>query len=675
MPPNVADIVINAALLNPRFESYKLSLHGPFKEPHTTLLPQPCAHVKCPSSPHDSFRKLQARASFNHLFYTPEAPPSRAFYINANYQVVEMCFDPASKGVLFNALWELPSPSSTASECEYPSVLCIGNFLLASNGAGYIGLQPQHTLDTTPISLALPGEHSYILLDAHISGASLFFLAYRMEERKVNASPAPTHTALAAAVGDHKAKKLKTVPQLAFCLSLFAVNLDRLRDGDVPAGDVPQPVRTVTSVEGFSVPYFAKIEPDGLGFTVGAATLYQHVPRDGESSAPTPQPTAPAVPPSTPTTIPPKPHSRNYKWYQTGEDVTITVRLPAKVERTDIHVALTPESIKLRTLRPTEHTLFDVRALWESILPSECIWTLEEEDKSLLTLHLAKKHEGTRWLQLWEEDDGVNETLSAEELKAFASALDKYTEPAAQDNANDDGDDGVLELGAATAMDVDDPQWTQPLTMENAMTEPSEDVDFEGSPVTIARFPADPAAAAAAAATHIARSGGQEWLCNAFSFQHPSLHDPPIPAIVLRSDVDALLYTVTPQSSSSSSSSSQGLSLTTHTAAFPALGFVQASKRDRRFTAITRDAQLAFIVEPRRAFVYEQPGRALQAAQYVLDFGMFEAGDKKAAAAAAEGVGTGAGADGAGDVVGLQQIAERVVLVLRERAVTVLDWS
>ncbi|KAJ3167961.1 hypothetical protein HDU88_001908 [Geranomyces variabilis] len=651
MPPTAVDISVNSALLNPRFESYKLSLHGPFTEPETTPLPQPCAHAKVASSPHDSFRKLQARSSFNHLFYSPEASPNRAFYVNASYEAVEICYDPASKGIKFSSLWQLPLPSSSSSsEREYPSVQHLGSLVMASNGAGYVGLRVQEGGTVTP--LQLPAEHSYILLDAHMSStSSLLFLAYRMEEREVKTS-VPTHAALAAAVGDHKAKKLKIVPKLAFCLSLFAVDLDPMRDSNVRGGDAsPLPVRTIASVEGFSVPYFAKIEPDGLGFTVGAATLYQHVSRDSESAPEQPTATAPAPAPAP---APPKPHTRNYKWYQTGEDVTITVRLPAEVERTDMHVALTPTSIKLRTLRPTEHTLFDARTLWESILPSECIWTLEEEDKSLLTLHLAKKHEGTRWLQLWEQDDGVNETLSADELKAFASALDKYTEPTTQDN----DDDGVLELGAATAMDVD----PQPLTMQNAMTEPSEDVDFEGSPVIIARFSSDDVDA-----THVARSGGQEWLCNAFSFQTSS-DAPPTPAIVLRSDVDALLYTVSATSlSQKSPSSPQGLTLT-HTAAFPALGFVQASKRDRRFTAITRDARLAFIVEQRRAFVYEQPGRALQAAQYVLDFGT------SGAAGGAAG-GGGGGDAGAGDVVGLQQIAERVALVLRERGVTVLDWN
>ncbi|KAJ3161750.1 NudC domain-containing protein 1 [Geranomyces michiganensis] len=687
--PTAIDIALDAALLNPKFESYKLSLSGPFRDPVTHVsLPQPCALVNVPLlASHDSFRKLQARSSFNHLFYSPTTP-NCALYINVNYQVVEMSFDPVLRqGVTFKPLWQLATPvlSSTSSSSsssssalrEYPSVLRAGNYLLASDGAGYVGLLAQQSndepSDVAAATLQLPAEHALILLDAQVTsnGQELLFLAYHMEERSVKTSAA-SHAAIAA-VSDDKAKHTKIVPRLAFCLSLFAVNLN------YTLGNAPLPVRTVAAVEGFSVPYFAKIELGGSGFVVGAATLYA-VPRDQIELE-----TAPAAAPvasSPASSLSLKPHSRNYRWYQTGQDVTVTVRLPAPVERTDIHVAMTPTSIKLRTLRPTEHTLFSARALWESIIPSESIWTLEEEDKSLLTLHLAKRHEDTRWLQLWEVDDGVNETLSADELAAFARALDKYTSPEAVDGGGVD-DDSVVELGAATAMDVD----PQPRAMQNAMTEPSEEVDFEGSPVMIARFPA----AAGAQVTHVARSAGQEWLCNAFSFDASSSSRDgdtfATPAIVLRSDVDALLYTISATSSSSSlsSSSSSPTSATsaspstpdlsiTHTAVFPALGFVQASKRDRRFTAVTRDASLAFVVENRRAFVYEQPGRALQAAQYVLDFGMNEGGG---CGGGSENTGSPANGatTGAGDVVGLQQIAEKVVLVLRERGVSVLDWG
>lgn len=83
----------------------------------------------------------------------------------------------------------------------------------------------------------------------------------------------------------------------------------------------------------------------------------------------------------------------------------------------------------------------------------------------------------------------------------------------------------------------------------------------------------------------------------------------------LRYDVDALTWL--PQASVTTSQS-----YWTHVATFNALGYVQASKRDRRFTTCSPNLKFAVISEStRHVFVYLQPKKGLpKAVEHIYTF-------------------------------------------------------
>ena len=115
----------------------------------------------------------------------------------------------------------------------------------------------------------------------------------------------------------------------------------------------------------------------------------------------------------------------------------------------------------------------------------------------------------------------------------------------------------------------------------------------------------------------------------------------------MRSDVDALIYEVGPQ-----------LTLT-HKSALNAFGFVQASKRDKRFMGFTYNNDWAVIVESRRhVYIYRQPEpNSIYADQYVVDLEDGRSGGK------------------GGEVLGAQQIAEDCIAILTEDSVAFLVFE
>ena len=162
------------------------------------------------------------------------------------------------------------------------------------------------------------------------------------------------------------------------------------------------------------------------------------IPRANENFEGTaPQPNAPPKPPP-------------YSWTQTSDSVTIAIPLPSTTPTDAIKVAFS-----LRTLTvfvkspgadedqpPVPLPRYDMKPLWDHIQPTTSMWTFDraaERRYGVLTLHLDKAHEGTRWTQVFaatgatapsgmtSEEEEVPETLDPSELYAIREALEKYT--------------------------------------------------------------------------------------------------------------------------------------------------------------------------------------------------------------------------------------------------------
>ncbi|KAJ3009551.1 NudC domain-containing protein 1 [Thoreauomyces humboldtii] len=614
-----------ARLLNPLFDSYKLRLDGPFRDPVHAALPREVGLV--PSTAHAPLKKLQARSAFNHLFAFPGR--DEGLYVDEAFRLMSLSIQKDTRAIQFNEAFQLPQPTVPTEAREYPSIQRAGPYVLVSNGGGSLLLLrdgPESTFIRVATVTGIEGVQ--VLVDAILVEENvLLFLAYRMEEHDQG-------------VG-HVRETASSPPRIIFRLGLFSVTLNGQADEELNA-------KKLSVVEGTSAPYLAKIEADGRGFAIASSSLYGGPElRKLEPATQLPAPTHVLGTISTPSA----PFSE-YRWHQTGEDITVSIRVPPTTTQRDIHCVFTPTSIKCKLRRPVETMLINA-ALFDLIEPRESLWVLEDDARDdmsvnledddvsddshgfrVVTLHLHKTHGGTRWDELLDpslnEGAVVDETLDAAELAAFATALDKYTE---------DEPEVITTPGAAAAAAATVP--THPL--HNAMTERSEEVDFEGPPVALTRF-----SAFSPVPTQAMHPGGAHgWLCGAFSWRPAAA--PVVPLLCLRTDVDCLVYGL-----------SSHLSLSP-LGGFDALGFVHASKRDARFTAVTGDCGLAFVCETRgHVYVYAKKREEsdVVADQYIVNL-----------RGAEEVVGD------AGNVVGFQQIGETAVLVLRERTVSLIDWA
>ncbi|RKP10283.1 hypothetical protein THASP1DRAFT_21976 [Thamnocephalis sphaerospora] len=394
-------------------------------------------------------------------------------------------------------------------------------------------------------------------------------------------------------------------PTTTFRVSLVRIPVEVSEDGAVACELVHQ-------VEARDPPYYAYFEPDTAdAYVLGGRAAF----------APVVSPTAPAnaedamqldvVPPTaaaaTAESLPPAP----YTWTQTDDgDLTVCYMLSAPVHTSQIRCSFTASTLTLAIEDgPADAPHALERRFYESVLPDECLWTLESG--RLLTLHLQKGGKAAggpiRWQHVFAEDDGVLETLDSSILVEIRDRLAKYT----VDTSNsEEKTQAELVTAAATGLE-------RQLEAE----------DEEGEAAVFARILCTPAVAQV---THRAATSGQDWLAASFrervclnapsgesvvpasSMTRPSI--PRLPAVCLRRDVDGLVYEL--------GAGEQQAFHARHAATFDAFGFVQASKRDRRFITFgTRAHHVAVTELRRRTYVYQRAPtrRSAYAQQLVLD--------------------------------------------------------
>ncbi len=169
-----------------------------------------------------------------------------------------------------------------------------------------------------------------------------------------------------------------------------------------------------------------------------------------------------------------KPTHPPYSWAQTSDTVTIAFSLPPSLRKQDIRVHFSPpDALRLAlsdqadlgvpkivevdgeadALSP-EVTLatslqagsYERRRFWGPIDVDGSVWTWEQaiapgptkRTIGLLTLHLEKKHEGTRWPHIFQGDaeageEAVHETMDPSELLSALEGIEKYTSMTADD--------------------------------------------------------------------------------------------------------------------------------------------------------------------------------------------------------------------------------------------------
>lgn len=334
-----------------------------------------------------------------------------------------------------------------------------------------------------------------------------------------------------------------------------------------------------------------------------------------------------------------------YSWTQTSDSVTIAFPLPASTPSSTIKVTIKAKHLSLLVQRPLlEKSDFPIpryltKEWWADVDASSSFWTWDKEGDrqkgedgnatvGLLTLHLEKKHEGTRWSHVFQsvgtqtaafaaaEDVEVPETVDPSEMWHIRESLEKYTA------ALSEGKDvsglglgtGVSSLGQGEYDEEVDAAAGTPFTATWVMEDNSTPLETDR------------------------RSSEESLLSIEMPRSRTETSQPP--SLVIKHDIDGVLLEPPP--------GLQGTFPWIHSSTFSALSFVLASKRDLRFVFhIDSRVVLAFEGTTRTAdsggnvYIYRRPEslKARQAQQAVLKIGGGDAGTLLGVCAVADGVG------------------------------------
>ncbi|KAI5772495.1 NUDCD1 [Gulo gulo luscus] len=298
-------------------------------------------------------------------------------------------------------------------------------------------------------------------------------------------------------------------------------------------------------LRGKSVPHYAAIEPDGKGLMIVSYKSFTFV-HVGQD-----------LEENKNETMSEKIKEPLYYWQQTEDDLTVTVRLPEGSSKEDIQVQFLPEHINivLKGQRFLEGNLYS------SIDQESSTWIIKENNS--LEIFLTKKNEGLTWPELVAGDKQGEFIRDSAQCAAIAERLMHLTSEELNPN----------------------PEKEKPPC--NAQELEECDIFFEESS-SLCRFDGS-----TLKTTHVVNLGSNQYL---FSV----IVDPKeMPCFCLRHDVDALLW---------QPHSSKQEDMWEHIATFNALGYVQASKRDKKFFACAPNYSYAALCEClRRVFIYRQP--------------------------------------------------------------------
>uniref|UniRef100_A0A8C2XFV4 NudC domain-containing protein 1 n=1 Tax=Cyclopterus lumpus TaxID=8103 RepID=A0A8C2XFV4_CYCLU len=298
---------------------------------------------------------------------------------------------------------------------------------------------------------------------------------------------------------------------------------------------------------GKSVPHYAAVEPQGKGLMVASDKPFAFTHVDGRPVEP-PHPEPMEVEKTDPI----------YFWQQTAEDVTACVRMPEGVTKEEVQFRLTADRIRLGV--QGFPSILEGQ-LHSSVDPEASAWIIKD-DKSL-EVTLQKLTEGPLWSELLTGDKRGEYVVSDEQAALLHERLTFLT---SEDlNGNPDGD-----KPPCNSQELED--------CDGFPEDGSSLTHFDGESLK---------------PTRVVNLGSHQFL---FSVDvNPS----DMPCFCLRHDVDALVWQPRPD---------QPSDMWEHVATFNALGYVQASKRDKKFATCAPNFSYASLGEClRRAFIYRQP--------------------------------------------------------------------
>ena len=582
------DFKPNRSLLNSKFEGYKFN---PLPQENLTrrhALQYKPSQTNAPTSGLTqpmSFQEVQSRITHNHL--TVRQDSALGVYVDAEHRVIGVTIDSVSKfhfmvsrleafspelaGQItlqptFLVLAELPQPIQSSDthnsrRAEYPSsVFANQNTLLVADGRGTLY---SFLLSEDPISAKPLG--SYELQPEPASQP----LPFRIHVTQQTSSDSATLVLSSRSYTVKPQENATGRPPIEFDLWGVEVPLTLAENDEIKT------LSCLWHRTGREVPVYSTFHDSPSSFHIFGGSLF--------TEKPTAQPKTP-----TPDEIVPIPRAGEnldaeqlpkppppYSWTQTSDSVTVVFPLPSATPKSAIKVTFTLKSLNFFISDPSSQSnsspiplpRYIAKPFWDGIQPSTSFWTWDkagEKGFGLLTLHLDKQHEGTRWSQVFapyqtpsgEPEPEVAETLDPSELYNIREALEKYTSSLSEDGSGLGLGEGVPSLGKGEIDEELDSSVGREAFLTRipvSMPQPQNGAELKdrSPPATLLSTPLP-------------------------GSTKPG--DPP--SLVIKSDIDGLSFTLAPPETSNGGDDSTW----THTSTFPALSFVLASKQDVRFT-------------------------------------------------------------------------------------------
>ncbi|KAF9267445.1 hypothetical protein L218DRAFT_920313 [Marasmius fiardii PR-910] len=592
MNPLVAD----RKLLNPKFEGYKFDPLDQDQIVSRFPLTQKVSQSTSPSRSVLSFHEVQSRITHNHLTVSTES--NRAIYVDEDFNLVSVVI--SDDCPVFRIVYELPKPVKSNDvdiHPEYPSSVFLSDEILAlSDGHGSMCL------------LRHNNNGLYQLLGTYQSPISSPF---RIHSGCLHSSDTATILFSSRIYGSrHSTSQTKKGTSAEY--EIWAAKLDIPDSQGSGNPDNAKVMDILWRREGEEPPIFTTYDSSNGSFVVIGGSVYREH-GDAAPYTPSPDEIAP-IPRATENlderdpNVEVKPHP--YSWIQTSDSVTVAFPLPSTTQKPQIHVRLTSQSLSLTIDGVQNPNLlvplpkYSSKPLWDRIQPSTSYWTWDREAEhafGLLSLHLDKQNEGTKWMHVFAsagitpaaeadaEDMEVPETLDPSELWHIRESLEKYTA------ALMTGEDASgLGLGRGVS--------------SLAKGEMDEELDASvGRNAFLSWFGRENGSRPSWAPT------GTEINFQLLSLPVPGGHDSPL-SLIVKEGVDGVVYTLR---------NSAEEPRWVHSSTFSAIAFVLAAKRDVRFTFHSRDTVYALengsLNRGGNAYIYRSVSRGeLWAKQAIL---------------------------------------------------------
>ncbi|KDE02867.1 hypothetical protein MVLG_06612 [Microbotryum lychnidis-dioicae p1A1 Lamole] len=472
-------------LLNPKFESYKLTSPPAGSSSLSFALPEPGLGVRTLAD-HTrlSYHQVQYRARHSHLYPGLDGD---AVYIDAAGRVLAIEFGQAVEhGPKFHHLLTLASPTAsltyTRDELEYAAGVAIApRRWVVSSGDGRLSsiaveknalnwkgtieatyeLRLEEQLDVdraTPFQLHAANEDT--------SSSSIFaLLSVAIKSTRTTGPPSSAgashnpNTGFAPAPGT-RVRLASTTIFKYICVRLDSTETTGISD--------PVPLTVLWRATGDDLPHFVHFEPALQRYCIGSTAPIQPSPLVSEQTGTERGSTEMNVAENDQREGPHRSSeiSRNkdachvlpqpFSWTQDSDSVTVAFAIPSDVLTSSIKITFSRQYITLFItsaraslrwpLNAPDGTLLRIshKKLWDLIDPHTSVWTFDREAEGrdstygILSMHLEKAHPGTRWSDVFAPT--LPAAQGARPRETFSDAAEtRIVEMQDDDNCGDDG--------------------------------------------------------------------------------------------------------------------------------------------------------------------------------------------------------------------------------------------